>query len=41
MAERVRMLGGEWRIDSREGQGTVVTIRLALPVITKGKLNGR
>jgi signal transduction histidine kinase/ligand-binding sensor domain-containing protein len=41
MAERVRMLGGEWRIDSQEGQGTSVTIRLALPVITKGKLNGR
>jgi signal transduction histidine kinase len=31
MAERVRMLGGDWRIDSREGQGTLVTIHLPLP----------
>ena len=28
MAERVRMLGGERRIESREGQGTIVTIVL-------------
>ena len=41
MAERVRMLGGEWRIDSQEGQGTRVTVRLALPVITEEKRNGR
>ena len=31
MAERVRMLGGDWRIDSREGHGTLVTIHLPLP----------
>ncbi len=41
MAERVRMLGGEWRIDSQQGQGTTVTIRLALHDKTKGKHNGR
>jgi signal transduction histidine kinase/ligand-binding sensor domain-containing protein len=41
MAERVWMLGGEWRIDSHEGQGTTVTIRLALQNTTKGKHNGR
>ena len=41
MAERVRMLGGAWRIDSQEGQGTSVTIRLALPITRKGKHNGR
>ncbi len=41
MAERVRMLGGEWRIDSQEGQGTTVTIRLTLPVTSRGKHNGR
>jgi signal transduction histidine kinase len=41
MVERVRMLGGEWRIDSQEEQGTTVTIRLVLPVTTKGKYNGR
>lgn len=41
MSERVRMLGGEWRIDSQEGQGTAVTIRLALPVTTRGNHNGR
>jgi signal transduction histidine kinase/ligand-binding sensor domain-containing protein len=28
MSERVRLLGGEWRIDSQEGQGTTVTIRM-------------
>lgn len=39
MAERVRMLGAEWRIVSHEGQGTTVTIRLALPV-NKGEMNG-
>ena len=37
MAERMRMLGGELRVDSQEGQGTTVTIRLALPVPTKGE----
>ncbi len=37
MVERVRMLGGEWQIDSQEGQGTMVTIRFALPIsITRG-----
>jgi len=36
MAERVRMLGGERRIESREGQGTLVTIRLPLPTSAKG-----
>ena len=41
MAERVRMLGGEWRIDSQAGQGTRMTIRLALPVTTRGNLNGQ
>ena len=41
MAERVRMLDGAWRIDSQEGQGTSVTIRLALPIMSKGKHNGR
>jgi signal transduction histidine kinase len=41
MAERVRMLGGEWRIDSPEGQGTTLAIRLALPATTRGKQNGR
>jgi signal transduction histidine kinase len=30
MAERVRMLGGEWQIDSQHEQGTTVTIRVAL-----------
>ena len=41
MAERVRMLGGEWRIDSQQGQGTMVTIQLALPATTREKLNGQ
>jgi signal transduction histidine kinase len=36
MAERMRMLGGEWRIDSQEGQGTTVTIRVAMPIAIKG-----
>ncbi|HQR32271.1 MAG TPA: two-component regulator propeller domain-containing protein [Blastocatellia bacterium] len=37
MAERVRMLGGEWQLDSQEGQGTTVTIHFALPIsITRG-----
>jgi signal transduction histidine kinase len=31
MAERVRMLGGDCRIESREGHGTIVTIRLPRP----------
>jgi signal transduction histidine kinase/ligand-binding sensor domain-containing protein len=38
MGERVRMLGGELRVDSQEGQGTTVTIRLALPIPTKGEI---
>jgi ligand-binding sensor domain-containing protein/signal transduction histidine kinase len=37
MAERVSMLGGAMRIDSKEGQGTTVTIRLAPPSKTKGE----
>jgi signal transduction histidine kinase/ligand-binding sensor domain-containing protein len=41
MSERVRMLGGEWRIDSQKGLGTSVTIRLALPVTVTRKQNGR
>lgn len=41
MAERVHMLGGALQIDSREGQGTTVTIRLALPVVARGEHNGR
>ena len=32
MAERVRMLGGAWQLDSQEGHGTMVTIRFALPI---------
>lgn len=32
MAERVRMLGGAWQLDSQEGHGTTVTIRFALPI---------
>jgi signal transduction histidine kinase len=41
MAERMRMLGGEWRIDSHEGQGTTVTIRITLPIPNRGTSNGR
>jgi signal transduction histidine kinase len=37
LAERARMLGGELRIDSQEGQGTTVTVRLALPVTREGE----
>jgi len=40
MAERVRILGGEWRVDSQGGHGTTVTIRLTLPVPNRGKLDG-
>ncbi|HYV10191.1 MAG TPA: two-component regulator propeller domain-containing protein [Pyrinomonadaceae bacterium] len=39
IAERVRMLQGEWQINSKPGQGTTVTIRL--PITTKDKHNGR
>ncbi|HZS46203.1 MAG TPA: two-component regulator propeller domain-containing protein [Blastocatellia bacterium] len=39
MAERVRMLSGEWQIESHEKQGTIVTIRLTLP-ITRRKSDG-
>jgi len=35
MSERARMLGGELQIDSQEGQGTTVTVRLAPPVRTR------
>lgn len=41
MAERVRMLGGQWRLDAQEGQGTTVTVQLHLPVTPKGRQNGR
>jgi len=41
MAERTRMLHGEWRIDSFEGRGTTVKIRMALPVASNGEHYGR
>ena len=41
IADRVRMLGSEWRIDSQEGQGTRVMVRLALPAAIEEKRNGR
>ncbi len=37
MTERVRILGGALQMDSGEGRGTTVTIRLTLPVSAKGK----
>src|SRR5215475_13896370 len=37
MTERVRILGGALQMDSGEGRGTTVTIRLTLPVGAKGK----
>jgi len=37
MTERVQMLGGALQMDSGEGRGTTVTIRLTLPVSAKGK----
>lgn len=39
--ERVRMLGGELHLDSDEGRGTTVTVRLVLPVATGRNLNGK
>jgi signal transduction histidine kinase len=34
MAERARMLGGEYRLQSTPGQGTVISISIALPETT-------
>jgi signal transduction histidine kinase len=41
MVERVRMLGGILQVDAHEGQGVTVTIRLALPMTSRGKQNGQ
>jgi signal transduction histidine kinase len=39
MEERVRRLGGIWRIDSRPGQGTTVYAELPLPEMTPTELH--